>query len=313
LKTVTLPDTLNKGEVLIKMLVAPINPADINLIEGVYGVKPQFPAIGGTEGVGIVLEKANDVTSLNVNDHVIPAKPTGTWRTHAILKEDQLLKFPKDIPKEYAATLSAPSTAFRLLNDFSKLQSGDVIIQNGANSLVGSSIMQIANSRGIKTINIIRNRPDFAEVVEKLKSLGGFIVCSDEYAVTPQFRRLLSDIPKPKIAFNCIGGSIATEMSRLLAEGGTMVTYGGMSHRPVTFATSHFIFNDLNVKGFWLTRWLETHSKEDRQQMLQSIYDVYRSDKLKLWIESWKFEKFPSALDRNREKYRSRKVVLTFD
>ena len=44
------------GEVLVRMLAAPINPADINMIEGTYPVKPdKFPAIGGNEGVGEVL------------------------------------------------------------------------------------------------------------------------------------------------------------------------------------------------------------------------------------------------------------------
>lgn len=40
-----------EGEVLVRMLAAPINPADINFIQGVYGVKPVLPhSRAGLEG-----------------------------------------------------------------------------------------------------------------------------------------------------------------------------------------------------------------------------------------------------------------------
>jgi trans-2-enoyl-CoA reductase len=84
----------------------------------------------------------------------------GTWRSHAVVRADDVDVIPsKGIEPEYAATLSvAPSTALRLLNDFEKLQKGDVIIQNVANSQVGQTVVQLANLRGIRTINIIRPR-----------------------------------------------------------------------------------------------------------------------------------------------------------
>lgn len=44
-----------------------------------------------------------------------------------------------------------------MLHDFERLKEGDVIIQNGATSTVGLSVIQIAKAKGIKTINIVRN------------------------------------------------------------------------------------------------------------------------------------------------------------
>lgn len=43
---------------------APINPADINQIQGTYGIRPPLPAIPGNEGVGTVREVGPDVSSL---------------------------------------------------------------------------------------------------------------------------------------------------------------------------------------------------------------------------------------------------------
>ena len=73
------------------------------------------------------------------------------------MEEKVLLKVPNDIPAAYAATLTInPATAYRLLRDFAKLQPGDVIIQNGANSMVGLAVVQMAREMGIKTINVVR-------------------------------------------------------------------------------------------------------------------------------------------------------------
>lgn len=46
-----------EGEVLVRMKAAPINPADINFVQGVYGLKPVLPhSRAGLEGCGVVQE-----------------------------------------------------------------------------------------------------------------------------------------------------------------------------------------------------------------------------------------------------------------
>ena len=59
------------------MLAAPINPSDINQIQGVYPVKPPLPAVAGNEGVGRVEALGAGVTELAVGDWVTPAASGG--------------------------------------------------------------------------------------------------------------------------------------------------------------------------------------------------------------------------------------------
>ena len=40
---------------------APINPVDINIIEGKYPLKPTLPAIAGVEGVAVVRDAGAEV------------------------------------------------------------------------------------------------------------------------------------------------------------------------------------------------------------------------------------------------------------
>ena len=58
-------------EVIVKMAAAPINPADLNAIEGKYPVRPTLPATPGMEGAGVVAELGSAVRNLAVGTQVI--------------------------------------------------------------------------------------------------------------------------------------------------------------------------------------------------------------------------------------------------
>lgn len=71
-------------KVSVKWLLAPVNPADINTIQGKYPSRPPLPAIPGNEGVGEIVAVGSNVSTLRVGDKVVPNGPNfGTWRTLA--------------------------------------------------------------------------------------------------------------------------------------------------------------------------------------------------------------------------------------
>ncbi|XP_032245520.1 enoyl-[acyl-carrier-protein] reductase, mitochondrial isoform X5 [Phoca vitulina] len=149
------------SDVHVKMLAAPINPSDINMIQGNYGFLPKLPAVGGNEGVGQVVAVGGSVTGVKPGDWVIPASAgLGTWQTEAVFSEEALISIPSDLPLQSAATLSVnPCTAYRMLMDFEQLQPGDCVIQNASNSGVGQAVIQIAAALGLRTVNVVRDRP----------------------------------------------------------------------------------------------------------------------------------------------------------
>jgi len=315
LENISLSDNLNNGEVLVKMKASPINPSDVNIVQGSYGSKILPPSTAGNEGVGIVEKVGANVTNLKVNDRVILMKEGyGTWSSHLIAPSNILFKVSEKIPLEYAACLSInPCTAYRLLSDFENLSEGDTIIQNASNSMVGLCVMQIAASRGIKTINVIRNRPDHEDLVEKMKAWGGYIVVNDSYLRTPNFRKLISDLPKPKLALNGAGGYSATEIARHLSPGGTLVTYGSMSNKPLQLPSSLLLFNDIKARGFWLKRWNEENSLQEKEKMFIYLQQLIENQKLRLWIEHHDLSSFQWAIERYFEPYKNRKVVFHCD
>jgi hypothetical protein len=55
-------------------------------------------------------------------------------------------------------TLRSPPTALCMLEQFVELQPGDTVVQNGATSAVGQHVIQLCRARGLRTVNIIRDR-----------------------------------------------------------------------------------------------------------------------------------------------------------
>ncbi|GLT33842.1 hypothetical protein SLA2020_084000 [Shorea laevis] len=309
------PVEVKENQVCVKMLAAPINPSDINRIEGVYPVRPQVPAVGGYEGVGEVYSVGSAVKDLSPGDWVIPSPPSfGTWQTYIVKEQDVWHKINKGSPMEYAATITVnPLTALRMLEDFTTLNSGDSIVQNGATSIVGQCIIQLARFRGIHNINIIRDRPGLDEVQEKLKALGADEVFTESQLEVKNVKGLLSSIPEPALGFNCVGGNAASLVLKFLRMGGTMVTYGGMSKKPITVSTSSFIFKDLSLKGFWLQKWLTSDKAKECRSMIDYLLCLAREGKLKYQMELVPFDNFHTALDKALGKLGSQpKQVIKF-
>ncbi|XP_065846499.1 enoyl-[acyl-carrier-protein] reductase, mitochondrial-like [Oscarella lobularis] len=148
-------------EIAFQMLAAPINPADINMIQGTYGMKATFPAIAGNEGVGRITAIGSSVTSkIKIGDHFVPNRPfwvkffLRTWRSGGVCPANDIRIVPNDIsPVSMSMMFVNPTTAYRMLEDFETLNEGDVVIQNGSNSGVGQAVIQIAAARNLKSIN----------------------------------------------------------------------------------------------------------------------------------------------------------------
>uniref|UniRef100_A0A7E5A035 Enoyl-[acyl-carrier-protein] reductase, mitochondrial n=1 Tax=Panagrellus redivivus TaxID=6233 RepID=A0A7E5A035_PANRE len=297
-----LPDLKNEAlgaaDVRIRFRASPINPADINQIQGVYPVKPALPAVGGNEGLAVVEAVGSGVKSLAVGDYVIPTNAGfGTWRSEAITTATRLFKVDKRLPLDFGATLHVnPCTAYRMLFDFVDLKKGDTVVQNGANSAVGRYVIQIARQLGLETINVVRNRPAIADLKADLTSLGATQVLTEE-----EFAKSVRGI-KSQLALNCVGGRSSRMISHTLVEEGVMVTYGGMSKEPVQGATGPFIFKDITFRGFWMTKWykqslIHAELTAKREKMYADIADwIIDGSFAKPKIVYWKPEQYKEAL-----------------
>jgi len=239
------------------MLAAPINPADINVIEGKYGDLPPLPATIGNEGVGRVVRLGSGVDNVQTGQWVLPMG-FGTWTQEMIVPAGQIVALPGGLDPFQAAMLTVnPATAWRMLHDFVELAPGDWIVQNAANSGVGRSVIQLARTLGWRTLNVVR-RP---ELVEELKAAGGDVVVTEEVDLRKEVKALTGGA-KPRLALNAVGGKSALNIANSLANGGAMVTFGAMSKQSLNLPNGLLIFQNMHFHGFWLKRWREKAARE---------------------------------------------------
>lgn len=298
---------LTGHEVRVRMRYAPVNPADLNFIEGTYGRAAHPPCIPGHEGCGEVEEVGPDVTSLEKGDAVIPLLGTGCWTQHLTAEEQFFAKLPPQLDPVQASMLRVnPVTAWALLKHYIKLDEGEWVAQNAANSGVGRAFIQLAKHFGLKTVNFVRRE----ELIPELKALGADIVVLDTDEGVKEARALLGEAPV-MLAANAVGGDSAIHLMELLGVGGTLVTYGAMSRRSLKVPNKFLIFKSLQLQGLWITKWLEKAGSAELRSVLDPLATLIERGELVTAIDQIvPLADFKEAIRRAQEGSRGGKVIL---
>jgi len=269
------------GEVIVKMRAAPINPADLNQIEGKYPVRAELPATPGFEGAGVIVDVGTKIKGLTNGSLVILPHNVGTWREAVAVNADELVVVPEGIKPVHAAMLKInPMTAWRLLHDYVDLARGDWLIQNAANSAAGRAVIQIARELGYKTVNIVRR----SELIDELRAEGGDVVLID----SENLRHAVEDAiagPPIRLGLNAVGGESALRLANCLAPGSTLVTYGAMSLQPLKIPNGLLIFKDLRFRGIWINKWYDNATPAQRMEAFQHLFEMAKRGLLQTKVE----------------------------
>lgn len=156
-------------------------------------------------------------------------------------------------------------------------------------------------------------RPELETTLRLLTNLGGDINTHEYYLNTPEFNEVIKELPPIKLALNCVGGEVATDLARVLAPNGTLVTYGGMSKEPLTIPHDLLTYKQLKLRGFWISTWYDNHTREEASVMLNHIADQVRAKQLSFFYRMHDLDDFDFALQRATEPFQDRKVVLNLD
>ncbi len=298
---------LQKGQALVKLLRASINPSDLGMIGGSYGRLRPLPATAGREGVGEVVEIADDVTSIKVGTIVqLPPEP-GAWTQYQVCDASELVEVPTGLSLDMCAmAFINPPTALLVLESFEDLKEGDWFIQNGAGSALGYFAIQICKARGIKTVNMLRNAESKRA---ELEAIGADIVVDEAEFDAKKIKEVTGG--KLKLGLNQIGGNSVSNMIKAMGNSATVVTIGGMVGDPVRFPTRFLIFNDLRLRGFWWDKWQRDHSKEEVLAIYKKIFDMIADGTLKAPVDSvFKIQDIKDALKRAQTNSRLGKVMI---
>jgi NADPH:quinone reductase-like Zn-dependent oxidoreductase len=307
----TLPEpALGSEDVLVSMEAASINPSDFLLVRGLYAVRPPLPFSLGAEGVGRVTKTGSKVNTALRGKRVVfvPNYEQGSWSDQVVVPARNTVPVADDAdPLQLAMIGINPATAYLLLHRYVCLMPGDWVGQTAANSAMGQYTIALAKLAGVKTLNVVR-RPDAAE---KVRQLGGD-------RVLLQGDRLRDDIDKAlggkklSLVLDSVGGSLVGELARSLKPGGSIAVYAFQHGLPAL--PPAFIYNNLNLHGFWLGNWMRNAPSTEIQELYQKLADLVADGSLSAAVEqAYPLDQFRQAIDRSLKSSRNGKILFKFD
>jgi NADPH:quinone reductase-like Zn-dependent oxidoreductase len=297
-------------EIVIRMEAAAMHIADLRTIEGAEMFRHPLPRTPGFEGVGRVLRVGSAVTTYSVGDRVFPALASGTFSEQVRCAASRCMPAPEgDAVQLSLLTVNGPTAAV-LLDDFVKMNEGDWLIQNAANSNCGRFLLQLAHQRGIKTVNIVRR----AEMIDELVSLGADIVLLDGPDLAERVSIATSGV-SIRLGIDAVAGSATRRIAECLATEAKLICYGAMSsqHCEIDFYRMFRLGIEFHALSF--VRQLSKRNAQDVRALYADLAEKLAMGALTARIAGrYRLEEIVAACDRAAMtgSERDGKVVVVF-
>jgi NADPH:quinone reductase-like Zn-dependent oxidoreductase len=298
------------GQLAAAIEAAPINPSDLTLIKGVYGVRPELPAALGAEGVGRVIAVGDGVDASRVGERVlvVPTLEQATWRQQTVLDKRNAVPVDADgDPLQLAMLGINPITAYCLLHGYVKLTPGAWVAQTGASSATAGYVVALAKHAGLRTLNVVRR----ADSVKPLLDAGADVVLVEGADLAEQAADAIGDAPL-ELILDAVAGEPMAKLASLLKPGGPIVSYTARNRQPLSIPVVDLIFRGLSVHGYWLNRWLDTTPQETVVRIYRELAALVGTGLLAAPVEAtYALADYREAIGHAAQNDRHGKVLFT--
>jgi NADPH2:quinone reductase len=154
----------DKNGVLIKVIAASVNFADVMVRKGLYPVMPPLPAIPGIDCSGIVESVGKNVTRFRPGQHVA-VLGRGCYADYMATNALAVFPISEDMDMDEAAAVPVNYlTAYHMLHTMARVRKGQTILSYAAAGGVGTAVVQLARVAGVKVIGLTSTdaKADFA-------------------------------------------------------------------------------------------------------------------------------------------------------
>ncbi|MFD5744713.1 medium chain dehydrogenase/reductase family protein [Streptomyces massasporeus] len=217
--------TPGPGQVVVRMEATGVSFAEQQMRRGRYYDQPPFPFVPGYDLVGTVAATGEGADPGLTGTRVAALVKVGGWASHVLVDAADVVPVPEGVTAAEAETLVVNGiTAWQMLHRKARVRAGHTVVVHGANGGVGSVLVQLALAAGARVIGTASARHHDA-----LREQG---VAPVDYRAGDVAARIRALAPGGVDAvFDHVGGRGITDSWRLLAPGGTLVSYGSASTR----------------------------------------------------------------------------------
>jgi len=301
------------GEVLVRMLVRPIHPGDLVGVEGLPGQPEQQSGARtpGVEGMGVVESVGADVRTLRPGQRVAVFPAPGTWSDFVVVPADLAVPVPAGVSDETAALMLVnPLTLCMLYRAIEKALRGQTgpVLQTAAGSSIGRLVSAAAVRHDLQLINLVRSTSGAEKVRTLYPSQPVIATCDDDWQ--GQVRRHAGE-PGVHVVLDCVGGAMTQDLAELLADGGTLISYGHLSSGTTPFEALPLMARELTVRGVSILHWMSRTPRE-RAEDVAFAQDLAQSTPDLLDVAaSYDLADFKPAIEHARRPAKSGTVLLT--
>jgi NADPH:quinone reductase len=247
---------LDRAQVLLRVRLAALNPADAFLARGLYPAKPALPHILGRDGVGDVLAVGPGVDQVQVGQTVgilrcdVGVHTWGTLAEKVVVPMESVMPVPNGWSLE--ETAGAPLvylTAWQALTQWTDPPApppaGEVLVVTGASGGVGVASVQLGQSMGLTVVALSRSEEKRA----RLRTLGA------DVTVDPSDTTLIRAVKaaiRPKhvsLVVDTVGGALLPLVIDLLGYGGRISVVGRSGGTVPDFNTAALLFRRIRMGG----------------------------------------------------------------
>jgi NADPH:quinone reductase-like Zn-dependent oxidoreductase len=214
--------TPGRSEILVRVVAAGVNFADILARTGIYPDAPKPPCVVGYEVAGEVAALGSSVTSFSVGDRIIAPTHFGGYSSHVCVPEHQAFPLPGGLGFAQGAALPVTYlTAYQLVIAMGRVQPGETILVHSAAGGVGLSVIDLAGIVGAKVIGVASaSKHDYL----RTRGLYGIIDARDADVVARVME--LTEGRGVDLALDAIGGRSWRDGYACLRTTGRLGVYG---------------------------------------------------------------------------------------
>jgi putative PIG3 family NAD(P)H quinone oxidoreductase len=232
-------------EVLIEVVAAGVNGADLSQRRGFYPPPPGASEVPGLEVSGRVVGVGRHVSRTDIGDEVCALVPGGGYAQYVAVHESLVLPIPRGMSlRDAAGVPEAAVTAWSNIRLLAGLEAGQSLLVHGGSSGVGSAAIQIGLALGARVITTVGSddKADFC------RNLGATAVNYSEQ----DFVKEALDFTGGKgvdVVLDMVGGEYLARDLDALDVGGRIMVIADRTGTPVAFPAGRLLAKRARIQG----------------------------------------------------------------